>query len=80
VRFGSDQVVHDLTAAAFDFDVLTGPQAVLLDFLEQATAPAAADLDPANLGRVTLRDLARREHASSKCQVHLTSMSVQERA
>jgi hypothetical protein len=51
VRIGSDQVVDDLAATAFDFDVLTRSQRVLLDFLEQAAAPAAPDLDPPNAGR-----------------------------
>src|SRR4051812_32134748 len=65
---GPDEVVHGLTAAAFDFDALARTQRVLLDLLEQPAAPAAAHLDPLNVRRVIRRGRTYR-HQHSNLQV-----------
>jgi hypothetical protein len=66
MRLRSNQVVDGLTAATLYFDVFTGPETVLLDFLEQPAATTAANLYPTNTAAVLRCNLARREHATSK--------------
>jgi hypothetical protein len=45
----SDEIVHRLTACAFDFDALPRPKRVLFDLLEQPAAGPTAHLDPLRL-------------------------------
>src|SRR4051812_13123444 len=61
---GPDEIVHDLTAAAFDFDALARTQRVLLDLLEQAAARAAAHLNPLDVRRVIRRGRTYRHQHS----------------